>query len=51
MLEYRALLLFFSSGEPRAGYDTGYGVGKRNMVEAISELYKEEMKRQVILSK
>lgn len=42
---------FCSTGELPTDYDAGYDMGRRNMVKAIAELYKEEMKRQVILSK
>lgn len=33
-------------GELPTDYDAGYDMGRRNMVKAIAELYKEEMKRQ-----
>ncbi|CAN0310378.1 unnamed protein product [Pylaiella littoralis] len=31
-------------------YDSGYDVGRRNMIKAIAELYKEEMRRQEEIS-
>lgn len=49
MVSLQLCLCFFSSyfGESTADYDTSYDIGRRNMIKAISELYKEEVKRQV----
>lgn len=40
------VLLYLQHMEP-GEYDSGYDVSRTNMIKAIADLYKEEMKRQV----